>query len=341
MVVDDLLIASDSKAEAKRVIAKLRKAGLDTKDLGVPSYVIGVHIKRHKNGDISLNQRLYIETLLRRFHMQDANVSTTPANPTVKLTKKLEATTEKEKLTMSKRPYRSLVGALLYTLITRPDCAVAVNELARFLNNPGKAMWTAAKRVLRYLKATKHYSVRLKAKHGRKHSRRTAAFVDSSHADDKDERRSRCGHFIYYNGSPIHWRTVLQKRKALSTAEAEYRAATICTKDVMWLRNLLSEIGRKEKRPTVLYEDNKACIKMIENPVISGRNKYVELDCHFVRDHHVLNNIRVKKISTQNQRADLLTKNLARPSFDRHTDTILDCRRDKRTPMQSGRRNET
>ena len=235
VVVDDLLIASDSKKEAKRVIKSLRKAGLDTKDLGVPSYVIGVHIKRHSNGDISLNQRLYIETLLRRFHMEDANTCTTPANPTVKLSKKLEAATEQEKSDMSKRPYRSLVGALLYVLLTRPDCAVAVNELARFLNNPGKTMWTAAKRVLRYLKATKNYSVRLKAKHNRKHDRRALLHLSTppTQMHDKDERRSRCGHPIYYNGSPIHWRTVLQKRKALSTAEAEYRAATICTKDVM------------------------------------------------------------------------------------------------------------
>ena len=82
----------------------------------------------------------------------------------------------------------------------------------------------------------------------------------------------------------------------------------------------------------MLYEDNKACIKMIENPVISGRNKYVELDCHFVRDHHLLKHIRVKKISTQHQRADLLTKNLARSSFDKHTDAVLNCRKDKKAP---------
>ena len=56
VVVDDLLIVSDIKTESNRVIKKLRKTVLDTKDLGEPSYVIGVHIKRHKNGDISLNQ---------------------------------------------------------------------------------------------------------------------------------------------------------------------------------------------------------------------------------------------------------------------------------------------
>ena len=54
VVVDDMLIASDNSKEAKRVIKKLRKTDLDTKDLGAPSYVIGIHIKRHANGDISL-----------------------------------------------------------------------------------------------------------------------------------------------------------------------------------------------------------------------------------------------------------------------------------------------
>ena len=58
VVADDLLIESDSSSESKRVVRKLREAGLDTKDLGHPEYVIGMHVKRHRNGDISLNQKL-------------------------------------------------------------------------------------------------------------------------------------------------------------------------------------------------------------------------------------------------------------------------------------------
>ena len=73
-----------------------------------------------------------------------------------------------------------------------------------------------------------------------------------------------------------------------------------------------------------MYEDNRTCIKMIENPVISQRNKYVELDCHFVRDHCRLNNIAVQKISTKRQRADLLTKNLPCCDFYKNTAAILD-----------------
>ena len=61
---------------------------------------------------------------------------------------------------------------------------------------------------------------------------------------------------------------------------------------------------------------------MIENPVISGRNKYVELDCHFVRDHWNRGEILIKQIDTKAQRADLLTKNLPTIDFERHTRKI-------------------
>ena len=73
-----------------------------------------------------------------------------------------------------------------------------------------------------------------------------------------------------------------------------------------------------------MFEDNHACIKMIENPVISGRNKYVEFDCHFVRYHHKLGNITVEKIETDRQRADLMTKNLGPALFKKHVESILD-----------------
>ena len=103
----------------------------------------------------------------------------------------------------------ALVGALLYAVLTRPDIAVAVNECCKYMHEPGKAMWTAAKRILRYLKHTKHYKLTLKAKE-LKNGQRTMAFVDSSYADCPDTRRSRYGFIILYNGSPIAWKTRMQ-----------------------------------------------------------------------------------------------------------------------------------
>ena len=324
VVVDDLLIASTTDRGTKRVIRSLRKTGLETKDLGHPEYVVGMHVRKHKNGDVSINQRLYIETLLRRFNMEEARGADTPANPTVKLSDKLTPQTKEEQAKMSKIPYRQLVGALLYVLLTRPDCAVAVGELTRFMSNPGKAMWTAAKRVLRYLKATMHVNVRFKARSQNKRGHRTRAHVDASHAADPDKRRSRCGHVIEYNGTAILWRSIMQKRVALSTAEAEYRALTYAVKDIMWLRNILAELGRRELAPTPINEDNRACIAMVENPIVSARNKFIELDCHFVRDHQQMQHVRMVEVDTANQVADMMTKNLPGPAFRKHRSTILD-----------------
>jgi len=288
-VVDDLLIGSTTDAGAKRVSEIMNKAGLDTKDLGTPDYIIGMHVGRNRDG-ITLNQSLYISTLLRRFEMEDCAPCKTPADPKVKLGKAYYPTTTEQKQLMESRPYRALVGGLLYIVLTRPDIAVAVNELCRHLSNPGAAMWTAAKRVLRYLKGTVNYKIAFKSRNTEV-GNNLVAYVDSSHADDIDSRRSRCGFLIYFDDSPISWKTVLQKRLALSTAEAEYRAATLCTKEIVWIRRLLSELGLKQIRPTAMFEDNRACIKMIENPMVSERNKHIELDVHFVRDHHVLGSI--------------------------------------------------
>ena len=117
------------------------------------------------------------------------------------------------------------------------------------------------------------------------------AYVDASYGECKDSRRSRGGYLIYLGGSLISWRTRLQKRVAQSTAEAEYREASMATRQIVWLRRLLRELEIPQEKSTVIHEDNRACIKMIENPIISERNKHVEIDCHFIRDHHELGNI--------------------------------------------------
>ena len=75
-------------------------------------------------------------------------------------------------------------------------------------------------------------------------------------------------------------------------------------------------------QPRVAPTDQ-ACKKMFENPVVSGRNKHVENDCHFVRDHHELGNIEVVMVSTKDQQADILTKNLPRPLFEHHVSNLL------------------
>jgi hypothetical protein len=147
-------------------------------------------------------------------------------------------------------------------------------------------------------------------------------YVDASWAADRDTRRSRFGFAVFYGRALVSWRSKLHNCVSLSSAEAEYIGATEACKETMWLRHLLHELGYPQPT-TCFHEDNKACIKMASNLIVSGRNKHIELKMHFVRERVEAREIELVYVSTHSQRADLLTKNLARPAFEKFRDSLL------------------
>ena len=191
---------------------------------------------------------------------------------------------------------------------------------ARFLAAPTQVHLDQAVRILAYLVNTIELSLTFT---------QTAAptlrtYVDASWAADNDTRRSRFGYGVYYGRALVCWKSKLHSCICLSTAEAEYVGATEATKDTMWLRFLLADMGLALAKPTTLYEDNQACMKMATNKIVSARNKHLELKMHFVRERVDAGDICLQYISTTLQRADLLTKNLPRPSFERFRTLLLD-----------------
>ena len=148
------------------------------------------------------------------------------------------------------------------------------------------------------------------------------AYVDASWGGDKDTRRSRYGHGIYFGRALISWRSKLHACICLSTAESEYVGATEATKEVMWIRFLLNDVGLAPKSATVLKEDNKACIQW-HLTTVSGRNKHLELKMHYVRERISAGDIKLDYIDTKKQRADIFTKILARPAFEKNRELLL------------------
>ena len=108
----------------------------------------------------------------------------------------------------------------------------------------------------------------------------------------------------------------MQKTTALSTAEAEYYSASTAATEVLYLRNLLENMGFAQQGPTPVYEDNTACIEW-GNHVIGGREraKHIDIRKHFA--HEVIQNGKMKLIhvSTVSQLADILTKPLHFPQW--------------------------
>ena len=148
--VDDLALLTNKEADMKDVKACL-EAQFKMKDLGELHYCLGVCIERYKDqGTLWLHQRQYIFNLIEKYGLQEADIVSTPSDVNVKLQKN-------DGVSKAVNPvvYQSIVGSLMYAATaTRPDISYAVGVLSRFCSQPTAAHLTAAKRVIRYLKAT-------------------------------------------------------------------------------------------------------------------------------------------------------------------------------------------
>jgi hypothetical protein len=132
--------------------------------------------------------------------------------------------------------------------------------------------------------------------------------VDSDWAACKDTRRSTSGYVLTFGDNAIIWKAQRQTFPTRSTAEAEYVACSEAIADAKWLKTLLAELGEEIKEPTPIYEDNEACIRIAENPVISQRSKSIDIKYHVVRHYVKEKEFKMVKVSTADQLADFLTK---------------------------------
>ena len=125
---------------------------------------------------------------------------------------------------------------------------------------------------------------------------------------DTVERRSTGGMAFYLNENLITWCSQKQKTVSLSSCESEFMAATAAAKQALWLRNLINEITKQDPKPVTLFVDNNSAIALMKNPVFHGRSKHIDLKYHFIRECVERGQIVVKRVGTEEQKADILTK---------------------------------
>ena len=209
-------------------------------------------------------------------------------------------------------PYRELIGGLLHAMVyTRPDISFAVSLLSTAVETYSNAQWNAAKRVLKYLNATKEYGI----KYSRKLPVDTISLNFEVYVDASDLIHPVIGYVIKLAGGAIAYKTKKNGLATLSSAESEYVALTAATQEVLWLRELMRELGFNQDRPTKVYEDNQACIAIANNPVLQGRTKHLGRRLQFVRDAIENQEILLEYCETRQMVADTLTKALSEEKF--------------------------
>lgn len=136
----------------------------------------------------------------------------------------------------------------MYVMLnTRPDLSAAVNFFSQFQSNAAEAQWIGLKRILRYI----HDTVNLDLFYRRKINTILIGYANSDWAGDVD-RKSTTGFLFEVLGAPVIWVTKKQSTVALSSTEAEYVALANATKELIWFRRLLKELGFESREPVVI-----------------------------------------------------------------------------------------
>ncbi|XP_019229122.1 PREDICTED: uncharacterized protein LOC109210203 [Nicotiana attenuata] len=277
LYVDDLIFTGNNP----KLISEFREAMIsqfEMADLGSMSYFHGIEVSQLDNG-IFISQKKYAGDILMRFNMDKAKLILTLIEEKLKLVR--DGTSNFVDPTY----FKKLVGSLRYLTSTRPDITYGAGLINSFMETPRQSHLQAAKRILRYIQ-------------------------DSDWAGDTIQRKSTSGYAFYLSSGVFSWSSKKQQVVALSTAEAEYMAATSSATQALWLRRMLGFLQHKQVSPTIIFCDSKSAIELKKNPVFHGRSKHIDIKFYFIRDLVQDKEIVIEYRKTGEQVTDVFTKPL-------------------------------
>ncbi|XP_019056266.1 PREDICTED: uncharacterized protein LOC109116021 [Tarenaya hassleriana] len=268
----------------------------DIKDLGPLTYFLGLEVTRDDDA-IFLSQRKYVLDLLSETGKLGAKAVRTP------IEEHFKDQCEGE-LLQNPEQYRRVVGKLIYLTITRPDLSFAVHQVSQWMHAPTTTHWQMIDRILKYLKGTPNKGLWMR---NNQHTK-VIGYCDADWAGDRTDRKSTTGYCTFVGGNLVTWKSKKQTVVARSSAEAEYRAMANTTSELVWLKQLLEDLGFASTKPIPLHCDNQAALHIAANSVFHERTKHIEVDCHFIREKIANGIISTMYTRSQDQLADILTK---------------------------------
>lgn len=328
--VDDLIVITKDEELRAKIEAVLKKNFL-VKCLGELSHYVGIVLEREKDG-IFLHQKPYNTRVVKKFPVKAKYTAKVPAKPE-RLSKVDCPTKDEDKVDY---PYINVTGSLLYsTICTRPDLFFSVMQLARFNSNPGREHVKASEQVLKYLANTLDLGIKFRRPSNFNGKIQITAFVDSDWAGCPDTRRSTMGYVIHVAGGPVSFKSKLMPTIAHSSCEAEFVGLTEVCREIMWMCRFLDEIGLPYETPEI-FCDSTSAINWAEDPVQHQRNKHVELKYYYVRDCVAKDVVKLFRVHTTRNLADIMTKPVGSQILERHLPAVLGYEEPIFEPVTSG-----
>ena len=316
--VDDLNLVGTPEELIKT--AEYLKKEFEMKDLGKTKFCLGLQIEHLPTG-VLVHQSTYTERVLKQFYMDKAHPLSTPM-----VVRSLDVNKdpfrpqeEGEEILGPEVPYMSAIGALMYLAnCTRPDIAFSVNLLSRYSSAPTQRHWKGIKHIFRYLRGT----VDLGLFYSNGSKSQLIGYADAGYLSDPHKARSQTGYVFTCGGTAISWRSVKQTLTATSSNHSEIIAIHETSRECVWLRSMIQHIREKcglssiKDGPTILHEDNAACITQIKAGYIKGdRTKHISPKFFYTHDLQKSGDIDVQQLRSSDNLADLFTKALPTATF--------------------------
>jgi hypothetical protein len=190
------------------------------------------------------------------------------------------------------------------------DIAFAVVKMSQHMVTPNKEHYSAGMHLLWYLNGTKAMVLEFNGSS----NQGIVAYSDSDWASNITDQKSVTSNFVTLGQGPISWLSRKQKTIALSSTKAEYMAISDCLQQLVWMSQLLCEVGFDISTP-LLYGDNIGSLFWATNEVQEKHSKHIDIWYHYIWDLIEKKQVDLDWIDRSMNPANILTKNLEKVKF--------------------------
>ena len=148
-------------------------------------------------------------------------------------------------------------------------------------------------------------------------------FVDSNHGHDKVTGKLITGLISLLGSTPANWYAKRQSSCLTSTFGAEFVSLKKAVEEAVVMRYYCRAFGMKITKPTVIYEDNMSVVMNYTIPGSKLSYKSMALSYHFVREHAYGDVVEIRKIGTNKNISDAITKGLDSSAFNNYILSVM------------------
>jgi hypothetical protein len=211
---------------------------------------------------------------MKKFHMAELKPVSNPISTATSLGP------DEDAQVVDQREYRSMIGSLLYLMVTRLDIQFTVCLCTSFQAFPRSSHRMTVQRIFRYFKHTLEFGIR----YSTSSSLDLVGFSNADFVGCGIDRKSTSETCYFLGSSLICWSSKKQSSVAQSTTEAKYVATASYCSQILWIVHTMRDFRLSFERVPLMC-NNTGVISIAKNLVFHKRMGHNERRHHFFRDH--------------------------------------------------------